>query len=87
MDSGHNSSATHYSAFNVTLRISFSLGAGLVLWIPALLGAAPGSGAPFDDAMRLVFTVPACLGAICSLLLLAHENRSLAKLAGHRRPA
>jgi Na+/melibiose symporter-like transporter len=68
--SGRNSSASHYAAFNVTLRVSLSLGAGLVLWVPALLAARPGDGARFDDAIRLVFAMPACLGGLCGIVLL-----------------
>jgi len=70
IDRGQNQSATYYAAFNVTLRLSMSIGAGLVLWIPALLGAKIGDGALFDGAIRLTFILPCCLSAICSVALL-----------------
>lgn len=72
---GSSSAATYYAAFNVTLRTTMSLGAGLVLWIPAALHVAPRDGTTFDAVVRLVFTVPSCLGALLGLLLLGSGLR------------
>jgi glycoside/pentoside/hexuronide:cation symporter, GPH family len=81
---GVRRSGSYYSLFNVTLRLSMSLGASGVLWLLATAGFTPGVAAdgPLQETIRWVYASPGCVCAVLGMLLL--RGIKLRHAAAHR---